>query len=435
MEKNLKEVIEEARKVFEIEVGPEEDQEGGSYYLESMTHGIGGYVKNGSGLDFDKIGEEVGKAEKRSKYITVGDEVRKASGCGKNALQMEGRETGSTYFRFMYCYRWLCQKCGSKGGLIHMRRMSKLFQRIARIYSGFQVQEKGERKAVNLRQLVFTVPMEVRKYFETRKDIQALCKMCERINSKLFPEKPSIRYFHGFGDKSKGVYSPHVNIHTFEFSECELWLKKEELEDLKYRYKNALKAYIYSVYGVILDESIFDKIDIHYSFLESEKTYKRWVFNKKTGEREEKEIDGLVLIIHRIKYMCSPHPGYADFDAIKQDEKMLRLFVIKMKGFRYIFGCGKWGVVDDKEGIDMEESEALAGEGLRVVYDDQNHIKYITRAEFDLQYREKDYEELSEGFYRIKKVGKCSRSSGSAAARKSRRAKKTKEGKRSVDSD
>lgn len=406
MKGNLKDIIEEAKRFFDIEIEPEEGAETGLYYLESMTQSIGGSLESGSGLDFDKIGEKVGNYEKKGNYVTVGDEIRKSAGCGKNALEMAGKTTGNTYYRFMYCYRWLCEKCGSKGGLIHMKRLSKLFVRIAKVYSGFEVKEKGKRKPVNLRQLVFTLPMEIRKYFETRKDIQALCKMCERINAKMFPEKPSLRYFHGFGDESKGVYNPHVNIHTFEFEESKLWLEKEDIEDLKYRYTSALKAYIYQVYGLILDEEIFKNIDIHYSYLESEKTYKRWVFDKETKEREQKEIDGLLLIIHRIKYMCIPHPGYRDFDVIKQNEKMLRLFVIKMKGFRYISGCGKWGVKDEEENINIKESEALAGEELKVVYDKQNHPKYITRAEFDIQYIEKDYEELAEGFYRIKKVVK-----------------------------
>jgi hypothetical protein len=36
----------------------------------------------------------------------------------------------------------------------------------------------------------------------------------------------------------------------------------------------------------------------------------------------------------------------------------------------------------------------------------QKRLKYLSRAEFDLQYIKKDYEELAEGFYRIKKVEK-----------------------------
>jgi hypothetical protein len=354
MKENLKEMIKEALKVFEIEIDLEDDVEAGVSYLESMSQHLGGGSENGSQLDFDKVGEKVGNYEKRGNYVTVGDELRKASGCGNTALEMEGIDTGSTYYRFMYCYRWLCRKCGSKGGLIHRKRMSKLFARISKIYSGFEKEENEKLELINLRQTVFTLPMEIRKYFETRESLQAFCRMCERVTYRMFPERPSIRYFHAFGDKNPGVFNPHVNVHTFEFEKGRLVLTPEELEDMKYRYKNALKAYLYEEYKLKLDEKIFDKIDVHYSFVEGERKYKRWSYDKDTGEKKQVLIDGVNLIIHRIKYMCVPHPGYKDFEGMKKNEKMLRLFVIKMKGFRFISGCGNWSIQDEEKEIDLK---------------------------------------------------------------------------------
>lgn len=378
-------------------------------YLEPRTNHGGG------GLDFDGIGAIYGKG-KRAKYITVGDEFRKSAGCGKTALKFQGVDSGVDYWKFIFCYRWICEKCGSKGGRIHAKRFSRLLKRLVqkfkeKSYTAYEGDSIDTTKGVfDLRQFVFTLPMEIRKYFITKSDIQAFNRICERLINKLFPGHASIRYFHGFGDKDKGVFAPHVNIHVFEFEKEILKLTPEEMKDIKERYVKALKAYIRQVHIEAVPESVWKKIDFHYSFLEGDKIYQRRVFDKESARYRMIDVEGLKLIFHRVEYMSRPCPGYANVEALKGQEYFLRLFVVEMKGFHYITNCGSWKIKDGDRKEEKEEMESLAGERLRIAYDNDGHLIYVSRTDFDLLYIEKDYEELSEGFFRITRKGKVRRS-------------------------
>lgn len=401
----------ETVKDLEIDLLEPEDGDEVSY-LESMTTNRGGgdieESQESEIIDFDKIGEMIGenpKTEKAGRYVTVGDEIRQTATCGKNALKLRGLKTGAAYYRFMFCYRWLCQKCGAKGGRIHKKRLYRILNKISRYYSGYLEEQKDMGRdpdeTLNLRQFVFTVPMELRKYFETRKDIQALNGMVERLIKRVFTQARGLRYFHGFGDKDKSIYNPHVNIHLFEFRPGVLALPAETLQDIRYRYANALKGYLLQVHGIKLPDSIFEKLDVHYSFIEGQREYDRYTYDAETKQRKPVKISGKALVIHRVKYMSRPCPGPENFEHIKDNKKLLRLFVLKMKGFHYISNLGRWGINDEQD--DMKEAETLAGERLQAEKDAQGKVVVITRAEFNLQFIEKDYVELSEGFYRIKK--------------------------------
>jgi hypothetical protein len=256
----------------------------------------------------------------------------------------------------------------------------------------------------DLGQTVYTVPKELRKYFMSREGISALNRMCERINNKMFSSIASLRYFHAFGDKDKGAFNPHVNIHNFYSSKVELKLTPERLQGLKYRYRSALKAYMYQVYGKRYDDEFWAKIDVYYSFVQGDKEYDRIKIDRETGARKKVRIPGINLIFHRIKYMSRPCPGYTHFDAIKQDKKLIKLFVLDMKGFRYISGCGKWGIDDCNRKEEIKEMVSVAGEKLKLCRDNDGHIEYVDKATFDLLYLEKDLEELCEGFYGVKPV-------------------------------
>ena len=387
-----------------------DDFDGSPSYLETMSLPMGGGVVEPHYIDFDKVSSIV-----QNKLITVGDEVRKSSACGKTALKFEGVLTKRQFYKFIFCYRWLCEKCGSNNGRIHKKRLNRLFIRLAKQFALFNQRnltcaDRREKVVMenedvfDLGQTVYTVPKELRKYFMSRDGISALNRMCERVNNKMFFSIASLRYFHAFGDKDKSVFNPHVNIHNFYSSKVELKLSPERLQELKYRYRSALKAYMYQVHGKRYDDEFWAKVDVYYSFVQGDKEYDRIKINQETGAREKVRIAGINLIFHRIKYMSRPCPGYTHFDAIKQDEKLLRLFVLDMKGFRYISGCGKWGIEDCNRKEEIEEMVSVAGEKLKICRDNDGHIEYVDKATFDLLYIEKDLEELCEGFYVVKPV-------------------------------
>lgn len=385
-------------------------------YLEPMSKHRGGV-----GLDYGKIGAIVG-SEEHGKWVTVENELRKVAGCSKTALGMVGVNTGSAYWKFIHCYRWMCAKCGSKNGRIHKKRFSRIIPRLLQ-----QIEETTNAEGpvkfgdgvLDLRQFVFTVPEVLRVYFQSRAGISALCRMAERIIKKMFPGRASLRYFHGFGNKKRGVFHPHVNIHSFEVHKQKLELTRDELKELNMRYRAALQAYVYQVHGVRVPDAVLAPIKVFYSFVEGDRIYERKRWNKEKGCFVVSEVEGYKLLIHRIEYMSRPCPGYADFDSIKNDEKLLKLFVLDMKGFHYITNCGSWKLKDCDRQEEMKEAETLAGEPLRVAYDNQGHVRYISRGEFDIMYRVGDYEELSDGFYRIKKIEK-KKAGGKKNARKKR---------------
>lgn len=395
--------------VFVVEMDDENCEQAleiaGQSYLETKPSCIGG------GLDFDRIGAILGKGEK-SRWVSVGDEVRKASGCNRTALKFERVKDGVTFYNFIKCWRWICSRCGSKHGKIHKKRVARIIGRLVRVFKencveGYEGNSIDVTKGViDLRQLVFTTPMEIREYFMTRKDIKAYNRMCERIVRKEFPDKDVIRYFHAFGDKDKGLYAPHTNFHIFEYMKTGLKLSPAKLKSIKARYVSALQAYILQVYGKKINDSVWNKIDIHYSFVEGDKVYKRKSYNADRGQYEMTDVEGLKLLFHRVEYMARPCPGYANFDKIKKSEYLLRLFVVEMKGFSYITNCGQWKIKDINRKEEHKELEGQAGGRLKICRDSEGHIVYISRDEFELLYKNNDYKELSDGFYEIVNEGK-----------------------------
>ena len=145
---------------------------------------------------------------------------------------------------------------------------------------------------------------------------------------------------------------------------------------------------------------------MHYSFIEGNKMYERRVWNNEKKHYEKIGIEGYKLIAHRIVYMSRPVPGFQDFDLIKNNEQLLRLFVVEMKGYHYISNCGSWKIKDGDRKEEAKEMKSLAGEGLIIAKDNEGHILYISRSEFNMKFQENEYEELTDGFYKIKQTGK-----------------------------
>jgi hypothetical protein len=370
-------------------------------YLESMT-----YIPGGVGVNYDEIGEF-----KSGKWVSIGSEFRKVNACGKSAIGLRGRISNDLFFKFIHCYRWMCEKCGSKGGRINRRRFAQIIKKLNTSLLKSRYVKTCDNNLIDLgdgsldlRQLVLTVPKELRQYFLKKEDITALCRIAERVFKKSFPSIPSIRYFHAFGDKEKGVYNPHVNIHGFEVVKKVLSITPAELNKIKEDWAWGLMGYLSAKKKIFLKKDYLKKVNIHYSFVESDKVYERRRWNKDEKKYELVEIEGLKLLIHRIEYMSRPCPGHEDLEAIKNNVELLKLFIVEMKGYRYVTNCGSWGVKDIDRELEFKEAENLAGEPLRLEYDKEGKPLYITKGAFDMKYRGSDYIELSEGFYRIVEV-------------------------------
>ncbi len=339
MNELLTEFVQEFRKIFNDYEGSKGvdivGENSGCPYPEHNTQNRGGRV------GFDALESEISKAHQ----------------CDKNAIKLLGVMSGLDYYKFISCMKWFCEKCGSKDGRIHKKRMSGILKRM-----------EGILEDIDLRQFVFTIPWEWRQYFKSRNSINSLIKMVERIIKEKYPEKLCIAYFHAFGDKDRSVYNPHVNIHVIENKGQKLKLEKEEIEGLKKKFKKALVGF-----GCRGNE----KMNIWYQFFQT----------------KEK-------IIHKLKYMSRPCPGYINYPFVRRNKELSELFVLEMKGFCYIryfngFAYCKQKDVDRKE--EIKEAESLAGEPLKFIKDGE-----ITKSVFDMKYMAWDYEKLSDTFFRIR---------------------------------
>jgi len=317
----------------------------------------------------------------------VNDEMNKALGCGKTALGLEGVQTLKRYYKFIYCYRWFCRECGSKGGRIHKKRMSGILRKIE---GALESQEKEIVDKFDLRQFVFTLPVQWRERFLSRKAINSFYRMVERIIKEEFPSKPSIIYFHPFGDRQRGFYHPHMNVHILEEKGQRLQIEPVQLERIKAKFYRALVSYGCRKEELGLNDvrSGINYMNVHYSF------------QTRPGMK-----------YHRLKYMSRPNPGYLNYDAVKKDPVLKALFLGSVKdkgmsGFMYVryFNGFRGGLKDIDRKEEIREAENSAGERLRVARDRDGHIMYKKKSEINLLYREKELEELSEGFFRVVEI-------------------------------
>lgn len=290
-------------------------------------------------------------------------ELCKQFSCQKTAIRFLGCSSGLDYFYFISCMKWFCERCGAKGGAIHKKRLAGILKRV-----------EGLLGEIALLQFVFTVPEEWRSMFLTRKAMNSLIRMAEKIIKKEYPEKRCVAYFHAFGEKKEG-FNPHVNIHVIEEKGGRYAIAPERLQEIKDAWIKALKGY--GCRGGYQG-------NIYYQFF--------------TEKRK---------VLHKLSYMSRPCPGYAHVKQVRKSSELSRLFIVEMKGFSYIryfngFAYAKQKDVDRKE--EVREITELAGERLKFVPQGE-----ISRQEFDLKYMHWDYERLKQGFYRIKKKEKKKR--------------------------
>lgn len=276
--------------------------------------------------------------------------------CKKTAMQFFGVKTGKKYYKFMPCLKWWCTECGRKNGTINMKRFRRVMKNLT-----------IDKKNAALRQIVFTVPEEVRGRFKDRKSLNALLRMSQKVVKGRFPGKQCISSIHLFGEHSLEKFHPHVHIAIIDNRNQKLTLSKDELNAIRSKWKLALQGF--------LQERVRTP-NIHVSYAIS--------YGK---------------IIHRLKYITRPMPGPANFWAIQGDLSMLVFLINKLSGFiyvRYFNGCRKKATTDNDMNEELKEAESLTGEKLIYVVGGN-----ITKKEFHWLYRSFEYEEISPGFFRI----------------------------------
>lgn len=291
--------------------------------------------------------------------------------CGQSAIWFEGADSGQEYLKSVNCRKQWCPVCGGKGGHIHDSRMHSILSRI-------------NPDSYNARQFVFTIPEKLRPIFKSRERMNDLFKMTKSLMEKFFGaavldkfghikkyklEKPALAYLHAFGDKSPGVFMPHINIHILEPKNEILQLSEEILEAIKKAWLKKLRKYCADL----------EVVDVQYSFI------------TKKGK-----------FLHRLKYMCRPW-GKDDYDAIS-DESLKRLLVLDLNGFQYFRYWGQLSNRTYKDEMVLPEVQESCEKKIEE--------KLIFKAWNPIDWKSYQHRliKIDEGFYLVRKKGRLNES-------------------------
>lgn len=286
-------------------------------------------------------------------------ELRKSKICGEYGLKYWAPSSDNEYYKFLHCMRFWCRECGRKDGRIHKRRKARVI--------AIMEKREGGLDAIALGQYVFTVPEEWREFFLEKKTLNYYLDAVRRVIRKHYPSYEFLLTLHLFN--KDGVFHPHANVLLIRDKNEDLFISKEELEKVRESYTRGLRGL-----GLFGQEH---KLDINYRI-------------KRTKRK----------IYHAIKYMCRPCPSYEELGQILQNHELSYLTIVDLKGFNFIRHCGKKTdklVQDTNE--TTKELSTIAGEYIKLVE------VGIMRKHFNMKYQEWDYDEIADGFYRIKKKG------------------------------
>jgi predicted DNA-binding antitoxin AbrB/MazE fold protein len=254
---------------------------------------------------------------------------------------LHGLKSESMYLKKIHCRKQWCPECGGKGGRIHKSRLHSVMSRV-------------DIEKYYLRQFVFTVPEETRESFKSFQKLSKLETATKETIEYFFGEpvfdrrghvkkrkltKGVMSYFHPFGDKERGVFKPHMNVHIFERKGEKMKIEKAVLDAMRAYWLKKLKA--------ITGNEELSVVDVHYSFRMSAKKN-----------------------MHAIKYMSRPWSA-EDYAAIK-DEELKKLLVIELKGFLYLRFWGSLANCKYKDEMSLpeikKEVESVVGEPLKMLF-------------------------------------------------------------------
>lgn len=288
--------------------------------------------------------------------------------CQKSVIWFKGQDTENHYVKKIDCRKPWCPVCGGKGGKIHNARLHAIMSRV-------------NVEKYNLRQIVLTVPEQIREILKSKENLSLLEKYGNEVMAKHFGEpvfdklghvkrykikKGIMSYLHLFGEEV-GVFKPHLNYHVFEGKKETLKLTKEKMDLIKKDWLTKLKHFSREI----------NKVDIHYSFRDSAKK-----------------------VMHSIKYMSRPW-SVEDYNAI-EDERLKKLLVVDLCGFQYVRFLGSMANCKFKDEMELSE--------IKQEYESKVHEKLIPLfvASFDFMSWGSRLEEIDDGFYRVltKKEGR-----------------------------
>lgn len=274
--------------------------------------------------------------EQKTKHIaTIRAEVNNVSYrsglCNITIAEFETRDKSEHYFKRLKCSKWWCPTCGGTNGIIHNQRIEAIYNRLVP-------------KNITLRQIVFTLPKELRQHFSDRKALNSLFNIVRRLIEREFGvrisdkqtkkgkevtyhlDKGVIAYLHLFGggnDFDPFKFNPHINVHIVErksnlASSADLNLSDEQFSRLRRGYIRALKAYVANEEDLRENSShIYKKIDMA-------------VIDYRTKYDDHE-------VFNAINYMARPL-GHNVFKPLmeRKDYKKLHFLMVELKAFRHI---------------------------------------------------------------------------------------------------
>jgi hypothetical protein len=279
----------------------------------------------------------------------VSNEISKADYCGKTYAKFTDVATETkTAYKQLKCFKWWCPTCGGHNGAIHKQKYLSVLKRI-------------DVEDYFIRQFVFTLPDSLRNKFKSKKMINRLLSLVQRLIEREFGDyigdkrsgkgrfkerkyrltKPVAAYLHLDGEGLK--FNPHVNVHIFEEHGQSYKLSKQKLKRIAKSYRKALKH--------LLRETI-EKVNCHYSYkVGSENVRKAIHYMSKPTDRE---------MIHHIDY------------------DLQKFLCLDLKKIRFIRFWGKASNSKFKKGKRPSRMFEINGEAYKLV-------EILSQAEFEAE--------------------------------------------------
>ena len=204
--------------------------------------------------------------------------------CGKHAKLGICSKCGKKFLKVIFCGKDFCPNCRK---MTHNRRLARWLPKAMTMQSfGY---------------FVFTIPEEMRKFYQEKKNLSNLRTYLRRELKKIYPGIRALCRFHWFGDENLTKYHPHFNLMIDSFER----LPKEELERIKKDYKNFLER----ATGIKIEKTKTNpeaKVDVYYHY------YSPGGFKKQYLKKHQKLTDQQAEKIYKksvfdmVKYITRP---------------------------------------------------------------------------------------------------------------------------------